>query len=1607
MKGNFKYLISFCTFINFSVCLAQNTSHSNVLEESSIYTGTSVEHKACEEIRLLPGYNYKAEANNQMRASIDPYLNCVIEYSSSSLSSDDLPPINTSLTVGTTAGQFDVSHTGAATYNVPITLPPGTNGFQPKLNIVYNSQSGDGLLGFGWNIAGLSSISRTGNVSYYDNSTSPIKLTNEDNFLLDGQRLFELSGANGANNTTYGTEVESFSQITSFGTAGTGPSYFVFENKEGLIMEYGNTADSKIEAQGSSTVFTWLLNKVTDAFGNFYTINYIEINNGDGIQNYPDFIEYTGNDQESLLPYNKIKFVYGERNDKNLIFIGGSAILNERLVTSLEVYTEQTLTREYIFTYNIEKGSKLIKIEENGANNEIYNPILISYDQFESFPTFEYQTVPASELPSNLQGEVSSITLDFNGDGIDDVVRLQGSNVTDIYTWELLNRNNNIITSGSCPEFDGALFTDKANHILDFNGDGYQDFIIFRGNSINSTGQSLSDPIFYFMESNKVDGFELVEDLSFNGNAKYIVGDFDGDAATDLFIYFYDSNQGYIYSYNKNQPLNLVLNSNIGDEKLSFYPTDFNGDGKHEVFYTFPNTFNDTFYSVILEYDGTALVNQSGTNGYPNLTYNSTIGEPKIFIGDFNGDRNSDLLVHKFPTGWEIAFSEGVYNEFTTVPCSLSGNPNDSNNPFQYEIVDLNGDGKSDVLVNAVLNNQISYSFLYFSDDYTFQSPVTISSGQNMNPIKGLQAGDFNGDAKKTYYYGNNDGSLTKLTFANSINQKRCTLIRNGLGHETKISYRTLAQLALEGNYNKLTDANYPVWDLTLPMTVVKSVEIENSVGTFNSINYSYGGSKLHVLGKGFLGFQKFTSVSESINIKNEFSYTFSNNSFYHPTLAQTKTISTINNSVLSSTDYTYSFLTNLLQGNPGSKRYLPFPQTTISNDFVNGNTSSTSINMDLSGNITQKQTDNGIELVQESFTFGSSCTTLPFANRLLSSQTTITRTGELPYTRSSQFEYNGLACSLSKKILDTGVEIIYSRDNFGNILSETIDSPNDDLPPSPTTYVYDDKGRFPNIVINALGHSAESFFDPTSGNIIKSIDPNGLVSDFAYDGFGRQVSSTSPTGVISFTSRNWAFDPQIHSVFSITESTSGIGQIKQYFSLNGEVVKNETQGFDGTLLSSLNTYNELGQKVSNSDLNNGLTTTYSYEPILQRLATITSPNGSVVSYTYNSNEIISTSTLDEIEKVNSEKFDASGKVIETFDDGGTISYTYFSSGNPKNITTPGNTSVNMLYDNFGRQTQLNDPGAGIMTYAYDEFDRLISQTDANGKTIEISYDVLGRTTKKEYSSGAIINYEYDPDGALGMLKLTQLIPGTDDGFIAHTTSYEYDDFQRLKEKTEQFDDKTLTHQLEYDQFGRVIKQTYPGGFVTAQEYNEFGFMNLISDGNQNSLWQCNGLTNRLQPQQSTYGENIGVDYAYGTYGELLQLQGSISNSSQSAILWQQNYTFDNQRGNLLSRSRANPFIEETFEYDQLDRLTQMRDMNQQAIHTVNYTSSNNGNIASKSDAGEYFYNSNQPFAIAELQHPAPSVSSALQQISYTAFNQPLQLTEGDYTLNYLYNADE
>ncbi|MFN0062273.1 MAG: SpvB/TcaC N-terminal domain-containing protein [Myxococcaceae bacterium] len=49
---------------------------------------------------------------------------------------------------------------GSFTHVIPIQLPAGSNGAQPDLSLVYDSGAGNGIVGMGWQLAGLSAIGR-------------------------------------------------------------------------------------------------------------------------------------------------------------------------------------------------------------------------------------------------------------------------------------------------------------------------------------------------------------------------------------------------------------------------------------------------------------------------------------------------------------------------------------------------------------------------------------------------------------------------------------------------------------------------------------------------------------------------------------------------------------------------------------------------------------------------------------------------------------------------------------------------------------------------------------------------------------------------------------------------------------------------------------------------------------------------------------------------------------------------------------------------------------------------------------------------------------------------------------------------------------------------------------------------------------------------------------------------------------------------------------------------------------------------------------------------------------------------------------------------------
>ncbi|MCC7243499.1 MAG: VCBS repeat-containing protein, partial [Acidobacteria bacterium] len=205
--------------------------------------------------------------------------------------------------IGTLAGTFAVSESGAASYSIPLKVVPGTAGMEPSLSLNYSSQGSYGQLGVGFTLGGLSSIGRCPMTEAQDGLSAGINYddnANNDRWCLDGQRLVPVGSeasvtddvfGNAAKRQEYRTELESYARVESFEEtsplAVIGPYRFRVTTKTGQIMEFGSrwwvvTAgwmQSGVNGLGplrSNSTKVFVLDRVRDRAGNFIDINYAD-----------------------------------------------------------------------------------------------------------------------------------------------------------------------------------------------------------------------------------------------------------------------------------------------------------------------------------------------------------------------------------------------------------------------------------------------------------------------------------------------------------------------------------------------------------------------------------------------------------------------------------------------------------------------------------------------------------------------------------------------------------------------------------------------------------------------------------------------------------------------------------------------------------------------------------------------------------------------------------------------------------------------------------------------------------------------------------------------------------------------------------------------------------------------------------------------------------------------------------------------------------------------------------------------------------------------------------------------------------------------------------
>ena len=283
---------------------------------------------------------------------------------------------------GATKGNFSVSLTGGATYSLPIAVPPGINGVEPQIAITYNSQAGNGLAGYGWNIAGLSSISRVGSNKYYDDKTTTVKFDSDDRFILDGQRLILKSGIYGADGSEYELENKSNVRVFAYGSNqhNNGPYYFKVLYADGSKAYYGLSYNDGFFYAGhiAKTETEYYLNYIENAQDDV-TILYVFKQDGNGGA-YINEIRYGFHSGQSL--GGNIKFVYKDRTRIEEGYSGGKRNAINKTLDKVEIYGLGQKTRTYQLTHGTTSlgYERLTKIEEIGSDGLTKKePVTFSY----------------------------------------------------------------------------------------------------------------------------------------------------------------------------------------------------------------------------------------------------------------------------------------------------------------------------------------------------------------------------------------------------------------------------------------------------------------------------------------------------------------------------------------------------------------------------------------------------------------------------------------------------------------------------------------------------------------------------------------------------------------------------------------------------------------------------------------------------------------------------------------------------------------------------------------------------------------------------------------------------------------------------------------------------------------------------------------------------------------------------------------------------------------------------------------------------------------------------------------------------------------------------
>lgn len=646
--------------------------------------------------------------------------------------------------VGTLPGSLTVDNKGAANYSIPLMIPPGRGEMQPNLALSYHSQTGNGPLGVGWSLStGFpQAITRGRNILARDGVVRGVNFDADDRFYLDGKRLVVVDGTtNGALNSKYRTEVDSFQEIVATGST-TYIETFTATDKTGTKYIYGKVtgADDGFQKGGGETgdnAFAYALKRVEDAAGNYVSFTYV--NRGDG-EYVLSQIDYTGNGT-TVSPQASVEFSYGTSADAPVGFLAGRHFKQgarlDNITTKIKVSSTPQIAARYDFDYDFTssvKRSRLTSVTPFLADTE--SP----YTLKEGSPTSilwgsnpSQLAVPGSEF-SPQEGDLdfteARLSGDFNGDGRSDVLfySVEEAHYTVLYRdWTM---SVSSYTAGSGWTTQTSTLADLRLGIRlvttgDFNGDGKTDLVFMQVGLGNQGGG-------WYLSLATDEGFSALQLVVANTNItaenkcvleSALVVDLDGDGLDELM--FQVDIQIAIPSSTW-----LVGAFESGVYDAGIFGVDLGNDSAVVRPHQPTRLLRPKWVAGVLTFTETALT-------VPRILHEEDFSPISYRRIDANGDGRSDLLVSVFQIdvfgdnvteGW---FSQILLNggsdsfeiKETQFSAGTAMYSSGANAPGHLDLIgDVNGDGLDDVVTLNINTTTAGWSVVTSKGNGDFDS---------------------------------------------------------------------------------------------------------------------------------------------------------------------------------------------------------------------------------------------------------------------------------------------------------------------------------------------------------------------------------------------------------------------------------------------------------------------------------------------------------------------------------------------------------------------------------------------------------------------------------------------------------------------------------------------------------------------------------------------------------------------------------------------------------------------------------------------------------------------------------------------------------------------